>query len=117
MRTRSIPIWFRVNETEADYLNEIVKRSGCNREVLLRAMIEGYQLCEKPDPEFYKVMRDMRNIGNNLNQLAAKAHALGFIDAPKFEEEAKKWDQFQLSIREYFLAPKKVTHKIPTKEK
>jgi len=109
MRKRDIPIRVRLTDSEADHLNQLVERSGRSREAFLRAMIEGYQLCEKPDPKFYKAMCEISTIGNNVNQLAAKANTLGFIDAPKIEEEAKKWHQFQLSVRENFLIPKKST--------
>jgi len=108
MRKRDIPIRVRLNEVEADHLYGLVKKSGRSREAFLRAMIEGYQLCEKPDPEFYKVMRELSGIGNNINQLAAKANTFGFVDVLMLEEESKKWHQFQLSIREKYLLPKKV---------
>jgi hypothetical protein len=38
-------------------------------------MVKGYKLCEKPDPEFYKMMRELSAIGNRINQLAVKANA------------------------------------------
>jgi len=113
MRKRDVSIRVRLTESEADHLNQLVKKSGRSREAFLRAIIEGYQLCERPDPEFYKVMRDLRGIGTCINQLAAKANTLGFIDMPRFEEEAKKWRQLQLDIRKHFLIPKK----LPLKEK
>ncbi len=56
----------------------------------LREMVRGYQLCEKPDPEFYKMMRELSAIGNRINQLAVKANALGFVDTPMLREEAKE---------------------------
>ena len=107
MQKRTIQILFRLNEREADHLYDLVAKSGRSREAFLRAMIEGYQLCERPDREFYKAMLEISAIGNNVNQLAAKANTLGFIDVPKLEEEAKKWHQFQLTVRENFLIPKK----------
>ena len=108
MRRRNVPINLRLTEGEAKQLNEMVRRSGMNREALLRSMIKGYQLCEKPDPEFYEVMRTLSGIGNRINQLAAKANALGFIDTPMLREEAKKWHDIQLEIRRKFLMPQKV---------
>jgi len=103
-----VQIIFCLTDEEADYLDALVKRSGRTRSSFLRAMIEGYQLCEKPDPEFYKVMRELSGIGNCINQIAAKANTLGFIDEPMFAEEAKKLHQLQLDIRKNFLLPKKV---------
>jgi hypothetical protein len=72
-------------------------------------MVKGYQLCEKPDPEFYRIMRELSAIGNRINQLAAKANALNFIDMPMLREEARKWHDFQLDVRKKYLLPRKVS--------
>lgn len=51
---RNVQILFRLTEEEAEHLNELVRKSGRSKEAFLREMVRGYQLCEKPDPEFYK---------------------------------------------------------------
>lgn len=70
-------------------------------------MVRGYRLCEKPDPEFYQMMRELSAIGNRINQLAAKANALNFVDAPMLREEARKWHDFQIEVRKKYLLPKR----------
>ena len=93
MRKRNVQILFRLTEEEADELNELVRKSGRSK--------------EKPAPEFYQMMRELSAIGNRVNQLAAKANALNFVDAPMLTEEAVKWRQFQMDIRKKYLLPKK----------
>lgn len=107
MRKRNVEILFRLTRREAQELDKKVKKSGLSREAFLRAMIEGYQLHEKPGPVFYETMRQMSAIGNNLNQIAAKANALGFVDQPRYEKEALKWRKFQTEVKEKFLVPEK----------
>ena len=107
MRKRNVQILFRLNDEEAAYLYELVERSGHSKEALLRSMLMGYRLCEKPDPEFYKIMRELSAIGNRINQLAAKANALGFVDTPMLNEEARKWHEFQIDVRKRYLLPKR----------
>ena len=107
MRKRNVQILFRLNDEEAAYLYELVERSGHSKEALLRSMLMGYRLCEKPDPEFYKIMRELSAIGNRINQLAAKANALGFVDTPMLREEARKWHEFQIDIRRRYLLPRR----------
>lgn len=109
IRTRNVPILFRLNESEAEYLNRLVKKSGYSREAFLRSMVQGYQLCERPEPQFYQIMRELSAIGNRVNQLAAKANALDFIDAPMLQQEAGKWHDFQLEVRKKYLLPRKGT--------
>ena len=107
MRKRNVSIMFRLNEDEADHLNDLVRRSGLNREKFLRAMILGYRLCEKPDSEFYTIQKELSAIGNRVNQLAGKANALGFIDAPMLAEEVRHWRQFRLEVSRRFLQPRR----------
>ena len=107
MRKRNVQILFRLTEEEAEHLNELVWKSGRSKEAFLREMVRGYQLCEKPDPEFYQMMRELSAIGNRINQLAAKANSLGFIDAPMLYREAERWHKFQADIESVFLRPDK----------
>ena len=45
MRKRNVQILFRMNEEEAEYLYDLVRKSGYSKEALLRAMVKGYRLC------------------------------------------------------------------------
>lgn len=107
MRKRNVQILFRLTDEEAEQLYALVKKSGRSKEAFLREMVRGYRLCEKPDPEFYQMMREMSAIGNRINQLAAKANALNFVDAPMLREEARKWHDFQIEVRKKYLLPKR----------
>ena len=97
MRKRNVQILFRLTEEEAEQLYSLVKKSGCSKEAFLRGMVKGYRLCEKPDPEFYKMMRELSAIGNRMN----------FVDAPMLKEEAQRWHEFQIAVRKKYLLPKK----------
>ena len=107
MRKRNVQILFRLTFEEPDELNEVVRKSGRSKEAFLRAMVKGYRLCEKPAPEFYQMMRELSAIGNRINQLAAKANALNFVDAPMLKEEARRWHEFQIAVRKKYLLPRK----------
>ena len=109
MRKRNVQVLFRLNDEEAAYLYELVEKSGHSKEALLRSMLMGYRLCEKPDPEFYKIMRELSAIGNRINQLAAKANALNFVDTPMLYDEAKRWRDFRLDVGRCYLVPRKMS--------
>ena len=64
-----------------------------------------YEPKEKPDARFYKAMRQLSAIGNNINQLTVKANALGFIDALMLKAEALRWHRLQADIKAVFLCP------------
>ena len=109
MRKRNVQILFRLTEEETEYLSSLTKRSGHSRQALLQSMVMGYRLCEKPDPEFYQILRELSAIGNRINQLAAKANALDFVDASMLNEEAKRWREFRLDVSKSYLLPRRRT--------
>ena len=107
MRKRNVDkhIWF--SRAEAQELQRKAKKACLSEAGLIRLLIKGYEPKEKPDDRFYDVMRELSAIGNNINQLAAKANTLGFIDAPMLKNEAEKWNKFQADIERHFLRPDK----------
>ena len=107
MRKRNIQILFRLDKKEAQDFQKKVRKSGLTKEAFLRQMIAGYTLHEKPDAGFYDALRELSSIGNRVNQLAAKANALNFIDAPMLKEEAKRWAKFRLDMQEKYLLPER----------
>lgn len=74
---------------------------------LIRLLLRGYEPREKPDERFYDAMRELSAIGNNINQLAIKANALGFVDSQMLKNEALRWHKFQAAIEREFLRPEK----------
>ena len=107
MRKRNIQKIIRFNRDEAKDLEKKAKKACLSEAGLIRLLIKGYEPKEKPDERFYDVMRELSAIGNNINQLAAKANTLGFIDAPMLKNEAEKWNKFQSDVERNFLRPEK----------
>lgn len=107
MRKRNVDkhIWF--SRAEAQELQRKAKKACLSEAGLIRLLIKGYEPKEKPDDRFYDVMRELSAIGNNINQLAAKANTLGFIDAPMLKNEAEKWNKFQAEVERQYLRPDK----------
>ena len=107
MRKRNVDkhIWF--SRAEAQELQRKAKKACLSEAGLIRLLIKGYEPKEKPDDRFYDVMRELSAIGNNINQLAAKANTLGFIDAPMLKNETEKWNKFQAEVERHYLRPDK----------
>lgn len=96
---------FWLSEEDAKELKRKAQLTGLNETAVIRLLLRGYEPKEKPDSRFYDAMRELNAIGNNLNQLAAKANRLGFIDAPLLRREAERWANFQMDIETTFLRP------------
>lgn len=98
---------FWLSEKDAADLKRKAQKCGLTETAVIRQLLHSYEPREKPDERFYAAMQEMYAIGNNLNQLTAKAHKLGFVDAPMLREEALKWARFQAKIEAEFLRPVK----------
>lgn len=107
MSKRNIEKHILMNKAEAQDLQKKAKRACLSEGGLIRLLLKGYEPREKPDERFYDVMRELSAIGNNINQLAAKANTLGFVDAPQLKKEAERWHKFQADVERTFLRPDK----------
>ena len=108
MRKRNVPIIFRLNRKEAEALDKSVKRSGLNREAYLRQVITGVVPRDAPPPDYYSMMRELHQIGNSLNQISQKAHALNVIDEQKYDEAVKKFNATVNQITEAVVLPEQM---------
>ena len=100
-RTRNIHVGTRLNEAEHKKLMDLCDSTGLGTTRLLRKLITEAELQAKPTPELREVLRAMDRIGNNLNQLAHRANAIGLIDQAEWDrvkalhrelrEEVERW--------------------------
>lgn len=104
-RKRDNPIRVWLSKTENAELNRKAKITGLPKSTVIRMLLNNYEPKEKPDTRFYEAMRQLSAVGNNINQLAVKANALGFIDTPMLKAEALRWHKFQADVEAVFLRP------------
>ncbi|MEK3899282.1 MULTISPECIES: plasmid mobilization protein [unclassified Paenibacillus] len=107
MRKRDIRVVIRLNEKENKRLLSQVQSSGLSREAFIRLLIQGYSPKELPPPDYYAMTRELHAIGNNLNQLAAKANATGHLDTFVFQQEADRLRKSVQHIQQAVTAPEK----------
>ncbi|MBQ6843246.1 MAG: plasmid mobilization relaxosome protein MobC [Agathobacter sp.] len=105
MRKRNVPIMFRLNRKEAEALDKKVKKSGISREAYLRHLITGVVPKDAPPPDYYSMMRELHKVGNNLNQIAQKAHTLNVIDVKRYDEAVREYEAVVKLIMEAVVMP------------
>lgn len=111
MKRRTVKKQFWFSRDEAQDLQKKAKRTCLTEAALVRLLVRGYEPKERPDERFYDVMRQLSAIGNNINQLALQANALGFVDARRLQQEAERWHKFQADVEQQFLRPEKCERK------
>ena len=105
MRKRNIAILFRLNRKEAEALDKRVKKSGLSREAYLRQLINGLVPRNAPPPDYYSMMRELHQIGNNLNQIAQKAHTLNVVDVQRYDRDMRMFEDTVKKITEAVILP------------
>ena len=102
---RRIKKQFWLSPQDVRELKRKAELCGITETAVIRILLHGYEPKEKPDAKFYEAMRQLSAIGNNINQLAVKANALGFIDTQKLNSELDRLHKFQADMERQFLRP------------
>ena len=89
MARRTIKIDLRLTESEAAALNRDVEKAGVPREAYLRSLIRKMPLKEKPPMDVVDILKNLQQINNNINQIAVKANAKGFVDTASYWENVR----------------------------
>ena len=105
---RNIEIKVRLNRKEADQLCKRVKRSCLSREAYLRHLINDMAPQDAPPPDYYAMMQQLYRIGNNLNQIALKAHTLNVIDVQRYDAAVSQFESAVKEITEAVVSPRPI---------
>ena len=105
MRQRNHALTLRLNDEDLKHLKDQVVASGLTTQTFLRLLIAGQKIKPRRPEVFIDLLHELSAIGNNINQLAAKANTLGFADATQLKKEAERWHKFQADVERVFLRP------------
>lgn len=103
MRKRDILKTFYVDDEENKRLKQNAKKAGLNESSYIRNLIMGYKPKEQPTENMYEIIKQLKLVGINLNQIARKANALDIIDAPFYKKVYTKWNELAENIKKEFL--------------
>ena len=82
MRTRNHRVVFYLNDKEFEAFEEKAKRSSRSREAFIRKAIEAVQIKELPPADLYKLIWEIRRVGNNIDQILMIANSKGILNIP-----------------------------------
>lgn len=96
-RKRSNQFIIRLNDRELDHLNTLVAMAKLSRESYIRMLINSVIPRAAPSKELLETIRLLRNIANNINQIAKQANTNGSIDVEMYKSN---YIQLQTQIDE-----------------
>ena len=79
-----------LDDSEYEYFRRIAVATKRTNSDLVRRLLQTSVFVEFPPIEYREIIDQLEHIGINLNQLASKAHSLGFIDEPQYRKNANE---------------------------
>ncbi len=114
MRKRTKEVKVRLTEAEYAALNEAFAKTGlANREVFLRQVIEGIKVYERPHLDTPLLIRQIRRLGANLDQMAHWAYAHGYVEAKMLRILCVDIRQLELLFQDWVMNPDKAPAELP----
>ena len=84
-RKRANQFIIRLNDQELDHLNTLVAMAKLSRESYIRMLINGVIPRAAPSKELLETTKLLRNIANNINQVARIANRNGSLDTETYQ--------------------------------
>ena len=99
MRTREKAILCWLNEKEYEHLKKQAGTSGLTVSALIRKLIMGQEIRQRPPAEMPELLRQMSAIGNNINQIAKVANSSKFVRQEDIKEIQKMQSDLYRTIK------------------
>lgn len=108
MRSRNVKIQVWLSKKEAEDLRKKAKHSRLSAAAYLRHLINDLVPQEAPPPDYYAMMQQLYRIGNNLNQIAQKAHTLNVVDVQRYDVAVSQFESAVKEITEAVVRPRPI---------
>ena len=99
MRKREKAILCWLNEKEYEHLKKQAGTSGLTVSALIRKLIMGQEIHQRPPAEIPELLRQMSAIGNNINQIAKVANSSKFVRQEDIKEIQKMQSDLWKAVR------------------
>ena len=102
-RERDIFMSIRINQSESDKLAKDISRTKLTKSEYIRNLIMNVNIKEKPDRDFFIILRNISNIASNMNQIAVVANSKGFIDVDAYNNNVNELREIEKKLNDKYL--------------
>lgn len=107
MRKRNCRFEVCFTKDELSELTRKARKARMSNGGFIRHAICGVEIREAPPEDFHGLMREVKRVGSNIDQLLKLAYSKGFMDAPAIRKaleelnttEKMLWDTFRPTSR------------------
>lgn len=101
MAERETAVLVRLTHKEKSFLQKQADNAGLKMEPYIRRLIAGKKISPRPPEEYYKILKELNHIGNNINQIARVANSERHITSDKINEAVKMVDDVMDIVRSW----------------
>ena len=83
---RTLEMKIRFTRAELDALTKKARKTNYSREGFSRAVLNGVEVKEAPSADALLLLRELKRVGYNLDQLLKRANAIGLLDVPQMRK-------------------------------
>ena len=95
-----------LNNSEADRLERNARRCRISKSAYIRNFINGFEPACAPPIEYHQVLKELRAIGRNINQIAHRANVTDDIRAEEYCKEYAELTAITDDLAKAFLPRK-----------
>ena len=96
-------ISLRLTDEEISSLKAKVSKTNLSREAFIRNAIKNARVVERPPIEYGDILRELRRIGSNVDQILVKLRALGFADDRRISKALEDIRDMDEMFRGFFI--------------
>lgn len=95
----------RFTKAEMDALTKKARRAGLSREGYCRRILNGATVKENPPADVPMLIREVRRVGYNIDQILKKANTIGLLDVPQLRKALGDNRAVEKLITETYTSP------------
>ena len=99
---KTAKINLRVTPEEYISIKKKAKKAGLSTSELIRRLLDGETIVEAPSVDFYEMIREIKRVGSNLNQVLHKLNTAGIAHPLELKRCANRiWEVIDLIYETY----------------
>lgn len=98
MAARTCRMELRMTKDEYDVLKEKAGRAGLSLSAFVRKAVAGKEIAESPPADVPTLIREVRRVGFNINQILRAINGKGFLDEPELRRALEMNRSLELLI-------------------
>ena len=106
--SRDVNLHLRLTAKENELLTHLSNLTRCSKSQVLRDLLHGATLMEAPPIDYFDLLREVRRVGVNLNQLTRYVNEKRFVDSWRWDEALAEIRAIEKKMNEAFTPQKGV---------